>query len=134
MTAAELSGADAEPDAIPFDDGTENLLKYAFNMNLSGADSRTMILGGSGGLPAFRALPNGATSVFRFEFVRRKYSGLTYTPLKSSTLIGVAAWEGLTDVPAVTSINDDWERVIYEEPYDATTTPRLFGRVEVELP
>jgi|GEM_PF-2091904 len=38
-----LIGDDALPEAIPFDDGVENLLKYAFNMNLGGADVSVVV-------------------------------------------------------------------------------------------
>ena len=134
LSLAGLSGDDASADAEPFADGVSNLLKYAFNMNLSGPDSATMLPGEEAGLPAITAQPNGANSVFRYEFVRRKNSGLTYTAQKSPDIVNPASWEGLTDTPEVISLNDDWERVIYEEPYDATTTRRCFGRVEVSLP
>ncbi|MFM2166901.1 MAG: hypothetical protein RIS79_1272 [Verrucomicrobiota bacterium] len=40
----------------------------------------------------------------------------------------------LTDPPTVVSIDASWDRVIYEEPYDATITPSCFGRVQVTLP
>jgi len=40
----------------------------------------------------------------------------------------------LTDAPTVISIDATWERVIYKEPYNAATTPRSFGRVQVTLP
>ena len=43
-------------------------------------------------------------------------------------------WTNLTDTPTVVPIDTNWERVIYEEPYDATITPKCFGRVQVTLP
>jgi hypothetical protein len=134
MAAAGLSGPNAALDATPHQDGVKNLLKYAFNMNLSGPDSRTMGAGGSGGLPGVAAQPNGASSIFRYEFMRRRNSGLIYTPQKTGDITNPGSWTPLTDTPTVIPIDATWERVIYEEPYDAATTPRCFGRVQVTLP
>jgi len=134
MTTAGLTGPNAALDATPYQDGVKNLLKYAFNMNLSGSDSATMPPGGSRGLPGITAQPNGGASIFRFEFLRRKNSGLIYTPQKSGELANPASWVPLTDLPTVISIDATWERVIYEEPYDTAAIPRCFGRVQVTLP
>ena len=134
MTAAGLGGIDTDATATPFDDGVPNLLKYAFNMNLAGSDSRTMGEGGGAGLPAITSQPNGASSLFRYEFIRRKNSGLVYTPQKTGDLGNPNSWAPLTDTPTVIPIDATWERVIYEEPYDAAVTPRCFGRVQVTLP
>lgn len=122
------------PNATPRHDGVPNLLKYAFNMNAAGPDAATMAPGGSSGLPGITAQPNGAASIFRYEFVRRKNSGLIYTPQKSGELANPASWTSLMDTPTVISIDANWERVIYEEPYDAAITPKCFGRVQVTLP
>lgn len=137
IAEANLTAEDAEFDATPFDDGVSNLLKYAFNMNLQAADVHTMAADGESGLPHISILPNGADGTLRYTFVRRKNSGLVYTPKKALNLTDPSSWIPLTDEePQVTSIdgNDDWEVVIYEEAYDAATTPKLFGRVEVTLP
>jgi hyaluronate lyase len=134
IAAAGLTGPAAALDATPHHDGVANLLKYAFNMNLGGPDSATMPSGGTSGLPGITAQPNGASSVFRYEFLRRIGSGLIYTPQKTSDLTNPNSWTNLTDAPTVASINATWERVTYEEPYDAGTTPRLFGRLRVTLP
>jgi hypothetical protein len=134
MNTAGLSGPSAAPDAIPHHDGVKNLLKYAFNMNLAAADSATMPPSGNSGLPGITAQLNGANSIFRFEFLRRKNSGLIYTPQKSGELTNPASWVPLTDTPTVIPIDANWERLIYEEPYNATLIPRCFGRVQVTLP
>lgn len=134
LVAAGLSGPNAALNATPYGDGVANLLKYAFNMNLNGPDAATLPPGGSSGLPGITAQPNGGVSVFRFEFLRRKNSGLIYTPQKSGELANPTSWVPLTDSPTVIYIDATWERVIYEEPYDANTIPRCFGRVQVSLP
>lgn len=70
--AASLTGSAATPGAQPYADGVANLLKYAFNMNGAGADVRVLVPGtGTGGLPAIGPRGSGATSVFRFKFIRR---------------------------------------------------------------
>ncbi|MBK8091506.1 MAG: choice-of-anchor D domain-containing protein [Verrucomicrobiaceae bacterium] len=133
VAAAGLSGADATFDATPHNDGVENLLKYAFNMNLGGPDATTMSLNGTSGLPAITVHPNGINSIFRYEFLRRKNSNLIYTPQKSGELTNPASWTPLTDTPIAIPIDATWERVIYEETYDATITLKCFGRVQVTL-
>lgn len=134
MMAAGLAGPDAAPEGVPFRDGVMNLLKYAFNMSLSGNDSRMLVPGtGLAGLPAIFPQGSAASSVLRFEFLRRIGSGLVFTPMKSTGLDAMS-WIPLTDVPDVVPVNVLWERVIYEEPFDPAVTPRLFGMVEVMLP
>jgi len=67
------------------------------------------------------------------EFIRRKGSGLIYTPQKSTTLDG-PGWSPLSADPVVTSINDQWERVVYVEPPAPIPAAACFGRVSVSLP
>ncbi len=127
-----LSGANALPAAMPFGDGVENLLKYAFNMNLAGPDARAMTAGtGTAGLPAFAVVGTGPSTVIRMEFVRRKGSGLIYTA-KHSTDLGTFA--PMTGTTTVTAIDSQWERVLVQEPCNPATTPACFGIVEVTLP
>jgi hypothetical protein len=135
MLSAGLSGMNAGAGAAPFSDGTANLLKQAFNMNLTGPDVRVQTPGGPpGGLPAIDFEPaGGGGPVFRFEFVRRVRSGLIYTPLKNLSL-NPLTWTPLTATPVVSPIDDEWERVIYEESVDLMTAQRYFGRVQVTLP
>lgn len=64
----------------------------------------------------------------RFEFLRRKNSGLTYTHQQSSNLSG-NSWQPSTGSSTVTSIDDTWERVVIEQ---APGTARFF-RVVVAL-
>ena len=130
-TAAGLSGPDSAPTAIPFNDGVENLLKYAFNMNAGGPDVRVLSAGGSSGLPQITVDSSGAEPVLKVAFLRRKGSGLTYTPQRSDTLGDFTA---MTGTPTVTSIDAQWERVSVEEPALPATAPRAFARVQVTLP
>lgn len=144
---AGLSGQDAEPDAIPFNDGVPNILKYAFNMDLSGPDLSSLESGsGSSGLPVF-GVGNPApassqssigkadlslSSEFKVEFIRRKGSGLTYTPKVSSTLLP-GSFAEMTGTETVSPIGTDgkFERVVVRQPYDPAVTPKGFGIVEV---
>ena len=134
IASTSLTGNDALPTATPFGDGVENLLKYAFNMNLAGPDASTLPPGtGTSGLPSITTPAAAPAGTLRFEFLRRKGSGLIYTPEKSTTLDN-PSWLPLTAAPAITSINDQWERVIYTEAPDPVPAPACFGRVEVTLP
>ncbi len=127
-------GSDIAAESTPHGDGVDNLLKYAFNMNLADKDSRTIPPGGTAGLPTITTQPNTPAGILRFEFVRRIGSGLIYTPQKSPNPGNPASWVPLTDTPSVNAIDAAWERVIYEEPYDPAAAPRLFGRVQLRLP
>jgi alpha-tubulin suppressor-like RCC1 family protein len=134
VSAAGLTGTDAEFNATPFNDGVENLLKYAFNMNLAGPDASTLPPGtGTSGLPSITTPEAAPTGTLRFEFLRRKGSGLVYAPQKSTSLDGTG-WSPLTATPVVTSIDDQWERVVYTEAPDSIPAPACFGRVEVVIP
>lgn len=134
LTNSFLIDDDALPNATPFNDGVENLLKYAFNMNLAGPDVSTLLPGtGISGLPSITTPDEAPPGTLRFEFVRRKGSGLTYTPQKSTSLDDID-WAPLSSTPVVTSIDEQWERVTYEEPPGPGTVARCFGRVEVTLP
>ena len=134
MTSAGLTGSNALPTATPYNDGVKNLLKYAFNMNLSGADTRGLVPGtGTLGLPSITSTASGATTTLRVEFIRRIGSGLVYTPKRSSDLSG-ASWITLSATPSVTYIDATWERVLCVEPLTTATTPTCFGVVEVTLP
>jgi hypothetical protein len=144
---AGLSGPDAAPDAIPFDDGVPNILKYAFNMDLSGPDLSNLESGsGSSGLPVF-GVGNPASassqsligkadlslsSEFKVEFIRRKGSGLIYTPKVSSTLLP-GSFAEMTGTETVSPIGTDgkFERVVVRQPYDPSVAPKAFGIVEV---
>lgn len=127
-----LSGADLAPTANPANDGVSNLLKYAFNMDPTMPDVTELTPGtGTSGLPTYDTTGSGASSFFRFEFIRRIGSGLIYTPKKSPDLLN---WSNLTSTPTVTGIDANWERVVHLEPFDGTVIVELFGRVEVTLP
>jgi len=132
MVATGLIGAEALPEATPFNDGVPNLLKYAFNMNLAAADASSMALGGTSGLPtAGLAEDDNGDPVLRVEFVRRKGSGLVYSAVRSSDL---AVFTPMVGKVTVVDIDSEWERVTVEEPCDPETVTQCFSRVEVILP
>ncbi len=127
--AAGLSGTSAGPDAVPFGDGVRNLVKYAFNMNGSALDTRTLTAGtGLAGLPVFRWVTSGSQSYFTVEFLRRKGAELIYTPQITSDLVN---YKPMTGTSTVTSIDTVWDRVIIQSAVNPATTPKLFGRVVV---
>ncbi len=123
---------DALPTATPFNDGVENLLKYAFNMNLSGPDSSTLESGGNSGLPASGLKEVDGETVWQVQFVRPKGSGLVYTPKKSTTLESGSFVEMEGSV-STEDLGGGLERVTVSEPCDPATTPVCFSVVEVEL-
>jgi len=131
--AAGLQGGDALPMAIPFEDGIQNLLKYAFNMDLSTPDTSTLIPGGDSGLPAGRVHEDGGQTYWRFEFVCRRGAGLTYTPVKSTDL-SATSFEPMVGQVTESNIDADWKRVTVDESCDPATISRCYSRVIVGLP
>jgi len=129
--ASGLAAQSAEPGAIPFHDGVENLLKYAFHMNGSGTDTRSLDAGGGlAGLPVFRAVTVANQPVFRAEYLRRKGSGLTYLAKVSPSLLS-ASFVPMTGSVNVTDLDALWERVRIDQPRVAG---KAFGIVEVTPP
>ncbi|WP_193212830.1 LamG-like jellyroll fold domain-containing protein [Luteolibacter marinus] len=133
IAAAGLTGADADPEATPFGDGVENILKDAFNMDLTGPDAGTMAPGGSSGLPSVRLVEVAGETYIRVEYVERLASGLIYQARKTSTL-GAGSAVPLTGTMTVTPIGTGWQRVVIDEPVNPATAPRWFVQVEVALP
>ena len=131
-SAGGLSGANAAPGTTPFGDGVRNLVKYGFNMDVSGPDARTLISGiGSTGLPVFTLDRTGSQFLFSVEFLRRKSSGLTYTPKISEDLRN---FQVMTGTSSVESIDETWERVIVRKSCNPAVTPKVYGTVELSLP
>jgi len=130
--SAGLTAGDALPSAMPHRDGVSNLAKYAFNLNGGGPDRRTLEPGtGTAGLPNFRFDMGGSQPVFMVEYVRRKNSGLTYTPKVSSDFVSQAPMTGTSETA---NIDESWERVTIRKTINPAATPRLFGWVEVSMP
>ena len=129
--AAGITGTAAAPLATPFGDGVPNLLKFAFNMGLAGPNTSRLTPGsGTSGLPVF-ALTGSPATVLRVEFLRRRNSGLIYLPQRSNSL---GSFTPMTGTPVVTQLDNDWERVVIEEPAGSPAPSSCFSRVAVALP
>lgn len=128
-----LTGAAGLPTATPFNDSVSNLLKFAFNMALSGPNTSVLSAGsGVGGLPVVKTPGNGGPpNSLTVEFVRRRNSGLVYTPLYSVN--SLTAPVPMTGIPTVTAIDGDWERVVFVQPVPTGSTS-AFSRVAVTIP
>ena len=134
MTDAGLSGEAALADAIPFGDGTSNLLKYAFNMDLGASDSRRLTPGGeeTSGLPAIGVHKEGPERFLTIEYLRLRNGGLVYGT-QIATSLSPGSFEPTTAEPVVVPVDSHWERVIIQEPVDPEAR-KAFGRVRVLLP
>lgn len=130
-SSAGLTGPNAAPTATPFNDGVPNLLKYAFNMNAAGADVRVLAAGGSAGLPQITVDQSGPKPALRVAFLRRKGSGLIYTPQRSAAL---DTFVSMTGAETVTAINDQWEQVTVTETNPLPPATTSFARVQVAIP
>ena len=73
---------------------------------------------------------SGVPTSVRIEFIRRKNSGLIYTPQYGSTLTNFVP---TTAVPQVTLIDAVWERVVVDQPLAPGQTA-AFCRVTVTAP
>lgn len=129
-TNAGLSGEELLPLAIPQNDGVPNILKFAFNMDLSNADTHTLSNVGSSGLPAVVVVKDGADRILKIEFIRRKSSGLTYTPIYSPAL-DPQTFTTVIGPETVTPIDDAFERVSVQTTVDFSESDAYFGRVKV---
>jgi subtilisin-like proprotein convertase family protein len=133
--AAGLTGDDADPDASPQGDGLKNLLKYAFNLNALSPDARRLVFGASGkaGLPAQQVVRAGSTVSITVEYLRRRDSGLIYTPMRSPDMSPLS-FVPMSGAETVETIDANWERVRLTEILDAASFPRMFCTVEVVFP
>ena len=98
-------------------------------MELDSLDLRTMVDGGSSGLPLLQT-EVGDTPCWTLQYIRRKGSGLAYTPKTSSTLVS-GSFVAVSEAGTVTSIDEDWERVEICAPMPDGP---LFVIVEVSVP
>jgi hypothetical protein len=127
-----LGGWDAYQEEDPFGDGVANVLKYAFNLDVNRPDNRRLEPGeGTVGLPVFRLTGPSGQRTFRVEFLRRRNSGILYTPKFGTDF---ETWFAMPGEPVVTSIDAEWERAVMEMPVDPVSMPRLFGVVDVSVP
>lgn len=128
--AAGLTGGDASSDAEPFDDGLINLVKYAFNMNGAGPDRGILVPGtGTSGLPHISVEGSGDHSILRVEYLRRRSGLVQYEVQTTSDL--AEEFAGVSILPDVLPIDEDWERVIVRMPFDPAVDPIGFARVRV---
>ncbi|WP_309400354.1 choice-of-anchor M domain-containing protein [Cerasicoccus maritimus] len=116
--------ADANQDGVPL------LLEYAFNLSPLASTVASLEPGvGVSGLPAL-TLNNDAQ--LQIEYVRRKDSGTSEITYEAQFASGLSAvdWQTATE-ETVTSIDDDWERVVVIDPTEGALS--RFGRVLVVL-
>lgn len=129
---AGLSGAVALPDAAPFEDGIPNLLKFAFNLDLSAADARRLNpIDGTRGLPVIHRNQTSETHAAEFVFIRHRHS-MRYVPEQTSDLTSTG-WEPVSEDEIVEPIDDTWERVRIPVSQPDSGTP-LFLRCRVIVP
>lgn len=131
-----LSGAVASPEASAAGDGIPNLMKYAFNLDPAIAlQGRSRFLSpgaGNAGLPDIRLADAGGPQRLRVEFVRRRRAAhLRYEVRFSDDASDAAAWRDPGAEPVVTTIDDQWERVVVDDTVTSATRPRRFARVGV---
>jgi hypothetical protein len=107
-----------------------NLLKFAFNMDPTKPDRRTLSVGAKGTV----GLPGGdmVDGVLCIEFLRRKagtHPGITYIPQFSSDLDFRDDFTGAESVSQLSPESSTWERVRVADP--APGPGQRFGRLKV---
>jgi hypothetical protein len=119
---ANIAGDLADPDH----DGVCNLVEFAKHMEPLVPDARTLVAGGSSGLPVL--LRDGG---WRFDYVRRTAAsgpGITYVAESSTNIVD---WVPVTGTLVVTGIDERWERVSW--PVNPSEEKRVY-RVRVTRP
>lgn len=132
--SAGLLEEETFPSAVPYNDKIENILKFAFNMNLVGADSHTLGPNGISGLPRSSLVTLNDQSYWQIQYLRRIGGNLTYTP-KISNFVNFDVLLPLEGVATqmVEPIDSEWERVTLNEPVNTAETPKIFSTVEVSF-
>lgn len=131
LFSESVSGDESDSDQ----DGIPLLLEYAFNLNPTLAERKTLEpTTGTSGLPTARMTPDGQDSALQLEYIRRKASTnsqITYFAEFTDDL-GSGVW-AVQPAETVTSINDTWERVIVDDAVNTSVADQRFGRIRVEM-
>ena len=130
--SAGLSGDDALPTAMPWNDGVKNIFKFAFNMDGTSNDSKTLTSStGLSGLPVLTRDDTGPSPVYKYEYLRLRSGVLSYTPVKTDTM-APGSWITFSPTVTITEINAVWERVVIDLPDDGAPNSRWFYGIQVE--
>ncbi len=130
--AKGLNSTNQAPAADPDHDGASNLAEFSYNLNPLVADARPISSSGTNGLPRAEYLPTVSGGMLEIEFVRRKgptAEGLSYVIQFSDDLSN--SW-GEGQLPVVTAINAEWERVRVRDSIGGPR-PARFGKVVITL-
>ncbi len=120
----------------PMDDpgggGVPNLLKYAFNISPIVGNPVYLVSGtGDSGMPVVIAAESGSSGIC-VEYVRRRKAIDLMYQVEFSGNLTETGWIVESDEIA-TVIDEEWERVVVEDPVGVGDSERRFGRVRVEL-
>jgi hypothetical protein len=135
LTAAGLSGIDADPEAEPYSDGVANILKFAFNMDGSGPAHNTLQPGGSSGLPRVEIVEQFGNTYLQVQYIshdsnvatKLSYSAKWSTSLAPGSFIpmsGPVYKQSLPDHPG-------WQLVTARESINPAVHRKAFAIVVV---
>ncbi len=137
-----LTGTNAQPNADPDGDASNNLLEYAFGTDPAVATPDLQYTGTFAGggtitlkgkpITRFESVTNGVD--FRELFIRRKdYAslGLIYTPQFSATL---GDWQNSTAIPDVLADDGTWQVCSVKYPFFVNGRKARFSRIAVTMP
>ena len=132
ISQAGLVGIDAGTGSTPHSDGIDNLMKYAFNLDLSSHDGRHLRVGmnDAKGLPGIQHVVSNQQRHVVLEYLKRRDGTVAYRPRYADMLLG--QWAPLTQASRIDVIDADWERVTHDFPM-TNDQKSLFFAVETEL-
>ena len=129
-----MTGADALAFADADEDGVNNVVEYAFNLDLTTSDRHSLIAGtGTSGLPTYLLTETGGFDRLDLEYLRRLNTDeLEYMPEFTDNLVN-GIWSSPVTVDTVVPIDSNWERVIVQDLETTETATNRFGRVRVRF-
>lgn len=132
LTGDNAASFNTSLTAINFSDGLPNLIKYAFNLDLTSADHHFLTEGGDSGLPISTvvSLQNG-TLMHQFQYIQRAETGIIYTPQFSTTLEDSSFQDMNQNSITSDAVNEEWNRVTVGIPVNEES-PRMFFRVKLD--
>jgi arylsulfatase A-like enzyme/O-glycosyl hydrolase len=134
LTNAGLTGADALAFADADEDGVNNVVEYAFNLDMTASDRHRLVAGtGTSGLPTYLLADAGGFDRLDLEYLRRLNTvELEYLPEFTGNLVS-GVWESPIAVETVVPVDSNWERVTVQDLETTGTASNRFGRVPIRF-
>jgi arylsulfatase A-like enzyme len=129
ITSAGLTGENALAFADADLDGLDNVVEYAFNLDLTASDYHILNpTNGTSGLPSYLLAETNSYTRLDLVYLRRAGSDqLQYIPEFSGNLEG-GVWSGPTAPEGIVAVDPEWERVTVPDSESTETATNRFGQ------